>query len=145
NRGPQPLFSQSAFSAAPPTYLHKGDTATLEGRWEITFRLASASAGTDQARPAPGSYYLLLGMTVCNATHAPQGLDEISFRLWDAAGQEHPLIVIPAAVLPIGMLQPGEQKRLVLPYEVPGFLHVFKLVLESRLSGASRATWEVVV
>ncbi len=146
-RGPTilPAFGSMGSVDTGPRNHRVGETVDVDERWAVTLTSAYPSQGNEYARPAPGRFFLILLVTLRNASSQPLDMNSVVFRLVDTAGREYPEALAPEVSVPTGMLQPGNLAFATLAFDLPGTTRQLHLNFYPTIGLPAGATWDVFV
>ena len=147
NSTTNPTTSSSSSSSSSSGTHKVGDSQTMGG-WTVTLDTAkTTSTGTAISQPKSGDVFLLIDVTLSNATGKAQPVSSlIQFALKDGSGQGYnEALGASDAKTPDGTLANGSKLRGTIGYEVPATAKSFELDFTPTLGSTDQAIWNFSV
>jgi len=135
----QPASSNSAHFKA-------GDTASTPDGFIVTVLKTYTSSGGQYDTPSAGNQYLIVDVSVKNATGQVQHMAENQFTLTDSTGQRIDSTYVSMDGIHEfvgGTLQDGSIMRGQLAYEVPKGNHPYQYTFMGNMFGDFQTTWDI--
>lgn len=131
---------------APPSAHKTGEVVTIGG-WQVVVNGVTTSTGDSLFHPKAGNTFVLIDVTVTNATAQSQSLSSlISFAMKDSTGQKYAETIVPSAPsTPDGNVAAGAKLRGTLAYEIASSFHTIELDFTPDLASTDVATWNLSV
>lgn len=131
-------------TSATSKHFKVGDQVKVGSTYIVTINSVARNSGNDIDQPKAGDNYLVVDVTVKNVSSQEQDLSSIlQFTLKDASGQKYDETFISNATAPDGKIEPGDQVRGQLPYEVPTAQKTFTLAFESDITSSGETIWDL--
>jgi hypothetical protein len=136
--GGQPSAAQQHFKV--------GDQVKVGDADIVTVNSVKTSSGDEFDQPQAGNVYLIVDVTIKNISSQEQDISTIlQFTLKDSTGQKYDQTIVSNATSPDGKLEPGDQVRGQLAYEVPQTQKSFTLAFEADFISSGQTIWDLSV
>jgi hypothetical protein len=139
--------TQAPGSGAPTGSYHKiGEAVNVSGIWIVTVNSAQTSNGQGFDQPDPGKQYLVIDVSMRNISNQEQNVaSDFLFTLRDSDGREISQAFVGFANPPEGKVEPGQQIRGDLVYQIDLNAHDFSLAFQADLFSSGQVFWNIHV
>lgn len=133
-------------STSAPKHFKVGDQVKVGSTYVVTVNSVKTSAGDDISKPKAGNTFLVVDVTLKNVSSAEQNVSSLlSFDLKDGTGQKYTETIVTGATPPDGKIEPGDQLRGQLPYEVPASQHAFAFSFQADITSSGQTIWDLSI
>lgn len=146
NTGTSTSGNTSGQSTTGSQHFKVGDHVKVGDTYIVTINSVKTNGGTDIDQPKSGDTYLVIDLTVKNASSQEQNLSTLlQLTLKDASGQKYDETVTTFTTPPDGKIEAGDQSRGQVAYEVPKTQHHFTLAFEADITSSGETVWDLSV
>ena len=137
-------------ATAPPSpttqkHFQVGQAVSVGSVDLVTVTAVTTASSQPYRTPQAGYRYLLMQVTIKNTGTAEQVLSALNYTFRDTDGTTYSQVYINSNTSPWGKVEPGQQLRGQLAYEVPTTQKHFTFAFEADLSAPGETIWDIQV
>jgi hypothetical protein len=131
-------------SVTPLPRFKVGEQVKVGNTWLVTVTGVTTSDGDFLFRPADGTTYLVIAVSLTNISSQEQSVSSfLQFSLKDQTGQQYGEAIVDFAKAPDGKVEPADMLRGNFVYQVPMTLHQFTFAFQADLTRPGQTLWDL--
>ncbi len=121
-----------------------GQQVKVGDTWIVTVNNVTTSQGDFISRPAEGTIYLVIDVSLTNISSQEQTVSSfLQFSLKDQTGQQYGEQIVDFAHAPDGKVEAADVLRGDFVYQVPTSLHQFTFAFQADLTAPGQTLWDI--
>jgi hypothetical protein len=131
-------------SVTPLPHFKVGEQVKVGSTWIVTVNGVATSDGDYISRPAEGTTYLVIDVTLRNISDREQAVSSfLQFSLKDPTGQQYSEAIVDFAHAPNGKVEAADLLRGKIVYQVPTGMHQFAFAFQADLTAPGQTLWDI--
>jgi Domain of unknown function (DUF4352) len=131
-------------SVTPLPHFKVGDQVKVGSTWLVTVNGVTTSNGDFISRPADGTTYLVIDVSLRNISSQEQTVSSLfQFSLKDPTGQQYTESFVDFAHAPDGKVEPADLLRGNFVYQVPASIHQFTFAFQADITRPGQTLWDI--
>jgi hypothetical protein len=121
-----------------------GEQVKVGSTWVVTVTGVTTSDGDFISRPADGTTYLVIAVSLRNISSQEQAVSSfLQFSLKDQTGQQYSEAIVDFARAPNGKVEAADLIRGNMVYQVPTSLHRFTFAFQADITRPGQTLWDI--